>query len=300
MYIIIHLKVTFMKGIDMSKIYTNIDNYNPQILFVIDGSCSPEIPTPETNYHCHNDFVELSFITSGSVDYLIEGEKYTLRKGQVLVSNPGVYHRELFDSNTRCRELHIGVTNLNLFSNSKKDYIDVGDKNVLTFVKYKDDIIKTCLEIVEEQKYYNNSSPFMLKALVMKLLILLHRELNEESPNSDSHEFSFKSREKKELVEGITKYLNENYVQDISLYTLSKNMYLSPVYISKIFKEVMGDSPINYLIQIRLAKSKELLEDTKLSIKTISKMVGYDDPYYFSKLYKKYYGVSPNKTRKSV
>lgn len=284
----------------MSKIYTNIDNYNPQILFVIDGSSSPEIPTPETNYHCHNDFVELSFITSGSVDYLIEGEKYTLKKGQVLVSNPGVYHRELFDSNTTCRELHIGVTNLNLYSNSKKDYIDVGDKNVLTFVKYKDDIIKTCLEIVDEQKDYNSSSPFMLKALVMKLLILLHREINEESPNSDSHEFSFKSREKKELVEGITKYLNENYVQDISLYTLSKNMYLSPVYISKIFKEVMGDSPINYLIQIRLSKSKELLESSELSIKTIAKMVGYDDPYYFSKLYKKYYGISPNKTRVSL
>jgi len=139
----------------------------------------------------------------------------------------------------------------------------------------------------------------MLKSLIMKLLVLLHREINEETHNIDSHEFSFKSREKKDLVEDIRKYLNENYVQDISLYTLSKNMYLSPVYISKIFKEVMGDSPINYLIQIRLSKSKELLENSKLSIKTISKMVGYDDPYYFSKLYKKYYGISPNKSRKA-
>ena len=282
----------------MSKIYTSIDNYNPQILFVIDGCCSPEIPVPETHYHCHNDFIELSFITSGSVDYLIEGEKYTLKKGQVLISNPGIYHKELFDSNTRCRELHIGLNNLNLFSNSKKNYIDIGDKNVLTINKYRDDILKTCLEIVEEQREYNQTSPFMLKSLVMKLLVLLHREINEETPNLDSHEFSFKSREKKELVEGITKYLNENYVQDISLYTLSKNMYLSPVYISKIFKEVMGDSPINYLIQIRLSKAKELLEDSKLSIKSIAKMVGYDDPYYFSKLYKKYYGTSPSKARK--
>ncbi|MGY5238177.1 AraC family ligand binding domain-containing protein [Clostridium tertium] len=73
----------------MNKVNTNIDCYNPQILFVIDGSCFPENPTPETNYHCHEDFIELSFITSGSVDYLIEGEKYTLKKGQVLISNPG-------------------------------------------------------------------------------------------------------------------------------------------------------------------------------------------------------------------
>lgn len=283
----------------MTKIYTRIDNYNPQILFVVDANCSPETYLPETNYHCH-DFIELSFIRSGSVDYCVEGENYTLKKGQVLISNPGVYHREFFNSNTRCRELHIGLTNLSLFTNSKKDYIDIGDKHILTFNKYKDDILKTCSEIVDEQNNYNQTSPFMLKSLVMKLLVLLHREINEELNSDDAGEFSFKSREKKELVEGITKYLNENYVQDISLYTLSKNMYLSPVYISKIFKEVMGDSPINYLIQIRLLKSKELLEDSTLSIKTIAKMVGYDDPYYFSKLYKKYYGISPNKTRISL
>lgn len=282
----------------MNKIYTDIDSYNPQILFIIDGLCSPEMSVPETSYHCHEDFIELSFVTSGSVDYLIEGEKYTLKKGQVIVSNPGVYHKELFDSNTNCRELHIGLTNLSLFSNIKKNFIDVGSKNIITISKYKDEILKNCFEIIEEQKNHTQTSPFMLKSLVMKLLILLHRELNEDIANLNSKEFSFKSREKKSLVESISKYLNENYTDDISLYTLSKNMYLSPVYISKIFKEITGDSPINYLILIRLSKAKELLEDSKLSIKTIAKMVGYNDPYYFSKLYKKYYGISPNKVRK--
>lgn len=282
----------------MNKIYTDIDSYNPQILFIIDGLCSPEMSVPETSYHCHEDFIELSFVTSGSVDYLIEGEKYTLKKGQVVVSNPGVYHKELFDSNTNCRELHIGLTNLSLFSNIKKNFIDVGSKNIITLSKYKDEILKNCFEIIEEQKNHTQTSPFMLKSLVMKLLILLHRELNEDIANLNSKEFSFKSREKKSLVESISKYLNENYTDDISLYTLSKNMYLSPVYISKIFKEITGDSPINYLILIRLSKAKELLEDSKLSIKTIAKMVGYNDPYYFSKLYKKYYGISPNKVRK--
>lgn len=284
----------------MSNTYTNIDSYNPQILFVIDGYCSPDIPVPETNYHCHEDFIELSFVTSGSVDYLIEGKEYTLKKGQVLISNPGIYHKELFNSNTNCRELHLGLTNVNIFNSCKKDFIDIGDKNVLTLSTYKDEILKTCLDIVDEQKNHKQTSPFMLKSLVMKVLVLLHREINEEIPNLNSQEFSFKSREKKALVESITKYLNENYTEDISLYTLSKNMYLSPVYISKIFKELMGDSPINYLIQIRLIKAKNLLEDSKLSIKTIAKMVGYNDPYYFSKLYKKYYGISPNKARKIV
>ncbi|MBS6007090.1 MAG: helix-turn-helix transcriptional regulator [Clostridium baratii] len=277
----------------MYNSYNNIDDYNPQILFVIDGKCSFDDEIPNTEYHCHDDFVELSFVTSGSVDYLIEGEKFTLKKGQVLISNPGVYHMELFNEQTNCTELHIGISNLS--SSKGSNCIDIGDTNVITLNKYKDELLKCCSEIVDEQKGSKPSYPFMLKALVMKLLVLLDRELNEDINELIKHDISFKSREKKVIVENITEYLSKNYVKDISLETLSKNMYLSPVYISKIFKEIMGDSPINYLIKIRLSKAKELLNNSNTPIKTIAKMVGYNDPYYFSKLFKKYYGISPNK-----
>ncbi|MEG1481287.1 AraC family transcriptional regulator [Clostridium sp.] len=277
----------------MYNSYNNIDDYNPQILFVIDGKCSFDREVPKTEYHCHDDFVELSFITSGSVDYLIEGKKFTLKKGQVLISNPGIYHMELFNEQTNCTELHIGISNVS--PNSKSNRIDIRDSNILTLNKHKDELLLCCSEIVDEQKGSKPSYPFMLKALVMKLLVLLDRELNEENYEVVEHDISFKSREKKALVKNITEYLSINYVKDISLETLSKNMYLSPVYISKIFKEIMGDSPINYLIKIRLSKAKELLNDSSIPIKTVAKMVGYNDPYYFSKLFKKYYGISPNK-----
>lgn len=66
------------------------------------------------------------------------------------------------------------------------------------------------------------------------------------------------------------------------------------MYISKIFKEETGDSLINYLIKIRLEKASFLLKKNKeISIKEISLLVGYEDAYYFSKLFKKYYSFSP-------
>ena len=75
---------------------------------------------------------------------------------------------------------------------------------------------------------------------------------------------------------------------------IAKNMYLSSAYISKIFKEETGEAPINYLIKLRLEKAKEQLETMpRESVKTVSTNVGYDDVYYFSKLFKKYYGMSP-------
>ncbi|MEG0387843.1 MAG: AraC family transcriptional regulator, partial [Niameybacter sp.] len=81
---------------------------------------------------------------------------------------------------------------------------------------------------------------------------------------------------------------------------ISKNMYLSPVYISKIFKEETGTSPINYLIQIRLEKAKEILEKNDMPINLVAKSVGYEDAYYFSKLFKKYYGSAPSAYSKQI
>lgn len=87
-------------------------------------------------------------------------------------------------------------------------------------------------------------------------------------------------------------------MNSISLDKISRDIHLNPIYFSKIFKEETGDSPINYLIGIRLCKAKELLDKGELTIKEVAAMVGYDDPYYFSKLFKKYYGCSPSEYKK--
>ncbi|MEG0497511.1 MAG: helix-turn-helix domain-containing protein, partial [Carnobacterium sp.] len=56
-----------------------------------------------------------------------------------------------------------------------------------------------------------------------------------------------------------------------------------------------GDSPINYLIKIRLEQAKLLLDtETDMTIKEISKLIGYNDALYFSKLFKKHYGQPPS------
>ena len=86
----------------------------------------------------------------------------------------------------------------------------------------------------------------------------------------------------------------EENAEKISLDLIARNMYLSSAYISKIFKEETGEAPINYLIKMRLERARIQLEsDNGQSIKAISNSVGYDDVYYFSKLFKKYYGMSP-------
>ncbi|NLK27172.1 MAG: helix-turn-helix transcriptional regulator [Clostridiales bacterium] len=112
---------------------------------------------------------------------------------------------------------------------------------------------------------------------------------------------NYKTTNKSHIVDRIKNYLNENYEQKISLEQIAHNMYLSPVYISKLFKEETGESPINYLIRIRLERaSKILLQGNSGSIKSIAYQVGYHDVYHFSKLFKKYYGMSPLHFREKV
>lgn len=273
----------------------NIDSFNPQILFIIHSIINKE-HMPVTHYHAH-DFIEFSIIISGQINYNIEGSHYLLQKHDVMIFNPGVNHQALIDRNTICTELHIGIGNLNIDCMAPNYMRALGKAPILSIKKYKDEFIDCCNEIAKEQRLRQLGHSFVLKSLVMKLIIILYREIDDCSlpPSSQANELI--SSDKKVIVQSLIDYMSFYYMEDISLDYLSRVMYISPAYISKIFKEETGTSPINYLIQIRLQKAKELLESTKTPIKQISKAVGYSDAYYFSKLFKKHYGTSPSNHR---
>ena len=94
-------------------------------------------------------------------------------------------------------------------------------------------------------------------------------------------------------VEAAKTYIQNNYSKDISLDEVSQAVNISPYYFSKIFKEDVGEGFVEYLTKIRMEKAKELLTTTEYSMKEICSMVGYADPNYFSRSFKKNVGVTP-------
>lgn len=272
------------------------ENYNPHILFVIHSHIDGSKYIPKLKYHCH-DFIELLIVISGSVNYIIDDNYHHLRRGQVLILDPGVYHNLLLDESTKVSILLIGITNVN-FIEDGENFIELKyNSSILTLNTYEEDFLKCCDELVKEQKNKKFAYSLLLKSLVMKLLAIIFREIELNDTYLYTVNCSNESREKRNIVNTIIDYLEENYMKEVSLDKLSKNMYLSPVYISKIFKEETGDSPINHLIKIRLSKAKQLLTESNLPIKVVAQTVGYNDAYYFSKLFKKYYGVPPSKIK---
>ncbi len=88
-------------------------------------------------------------------------------------------------------------------------------------------------------------------------------------------------------------YIESNYDQDIRLKDVAAFVNISPHYFSKIFKEELAINFSDYLTNYRIDKAKELLKKKSISIKNISYSVGYNDPNYFSRIFKKVVGMSP-------
>ncbi len=86
--------------------------------------------------------------------------------------------------------------------------------------------------------------------------------------------------------------MRENYDKDIALEDISRAVNLSPFYFSRFYKEETGVNFIDRLTGIRMDKAKELIADSTLSMKDVARTVGYSDPNYFSKLFKKVVGTT--------
>lgn len=96
-----------------------------------------------------------------------------------------------------------------------------------------------------------------------------------------------------DVVKRAKQYIQLNYAKDIDLDEVSKHLQISSYYFSKLFKKKTGKNFIEYLTEIRMEHAKVLLKNSSKSMKEICMEVGYCDPNYFSRTFKKNVGVSP-------
>lgn len=104
---------------------------------------------------------------------------------------------------------------------------------------------------------------------------------------------------KNPLINKAIKYIQKNYAEDISLITLSQHLNISSVYLSQLFKKELGISPIKFIINYRIDRAKELLKETDDPIYNVAVKVGFCEPKYFSKTFKRVTGITPIQYKKS-
>ncbi|MBR6603222.1 MAG: helix-turn-helix transcriptional regulator [Clostridia bacterium] len=147
------------------------------------------------------------------------------------------------------------------------------------------DIIKKYLFDREYENGYVESCA--LEEVFYRLMALHFAEKSEEVKPSHS-----KASE-------IAEYIEKNYSSALKIHDLCNIFYLSKNYLCTIFKNEYGVTPQEYLISYRMEKAKQfLLFDGKLQIAEISFSVGIDNPLYFSRCFRKRFGMSPSEFRK--
>ncbi|WP_276355475.1 response regulator [Cohnella caldifontis] len=160
----------------------------------------------------------------------------------------------------------------------------------------------------------------------LELLWLVSRMMAELGMEAEKPLFSFRSQDYRQLraeagllldrmrqafeehqagigpdaIRRIRQYIAEHSHEDISLEAIGKRVGLSPFYISKMFKDQFGVNYIDFLTECRIEKAKKLMADPGKSLKEITFEVGYNDPNYFSKVFKKTCEVSPTEYRKAL
>lgn len=101
------------------------------------------------------------------------------------------------------------------------------------------------------------------------------------------------------IVEKATLYIEQNYAQKgLTLQEVAQKNHVSPNYLSYLFKKNTGYNLWEYVIKLRMEKSKKLLLQTDMRRYEIADQVGYESPEHFSKIFKKYFGVSPSELKK--
>ena len=134
----------------------------------------------------------------------------------------------------------------------------------------------------------------MLSSLSMEIAICLVRELN----SNVVQDISGQSYNDRSGIKRVIDYMQENLNRGFSFSDISKVANYSPYYFIRIFKSETGKSPYEYLLELRMQKAKDLLEDNNHTITEICFMCGFNNPSHFTLSFKKRSGVTPTAYRK--
>ncbi|WP_262316206.1 helix-turn-helix transcriptional regulator [Lacticaseibacillus parakribbianus] len=246
-------------------------------------------------YHAHA-FLEMSIMLSGTSDYTIEGATTRITPGQVLLFNPGVHHQETQRPGTESTQLHIGFRQIAL-PGVKPDTLPFADSVVALGDQAQ--AFFACARRIAAESINNGAfgHQLLVQAEVVELLCLLMRALPDNRVAADRAVTTTQAEpsvDQQALVASATYYLEAHYQEAVTLADLASDLHVSAAHLSRTFKAVRGESPMSYLTALRMKKATQILKETDLPINQVATSVGYQDPFYFSRLFKQHYGEPPS------
>ncbi|MEL7563905.1 MAG: PocR ligand-binding domain-containing protein [Dehalobacterium sp.] len=110
----------------------------------------------------------------------------------------------------------------------------------------------------------------------------------------------YKDRKNLQAVQKAADYIRKNYRNKLTIDDIAHDVFLSSCYLSRIFKQSLGCTLMEYLAQVRVEKAKDMLKNPQFNVMQVAEKSGFDDPSYFTRTFKKVEGVTPSKFKQNA
>ena len=239
--------------------------------------------------HTHQ-FTELFYVLHGEGVFYIEREKVPVKTDDLIIINPNVEHTEKTFPNNPMKYIVFGVEGL-AFSFPEHDQAYGRGYSFYSYGSDKNQFINFAQLMMHEFQDKKPGFEKVCHGLLEVLLVYISRKQKLSVISESSFQLSKECAIAK-------RYIDTNYAQDITLDSLADLTHINKFYLAHSFTECIGQSPISYLTERRLAACKELLSSSNLSVTQIANSAGFSSQSYFSQIFNKKVGMSPRQYRK--
>ena len=253
-----------------------------------------------------HDFWEMVYVEEGQLVEISGEETHQLSAGDVLFHKPNVFHRTINPGHTNIKAYNISFQcpsrAMDFFKNYKgtlsaasqqiaRMLVEEGKRSFVPYSTPRGDntiAVKKDAPIGGQQMYR-----IYLEALLINIL-------REQSSFQPLPIFASKADFQKSLYTQMIEYLKENLYGSLTLEGLQRKFSYSNTFLCTKFKEQAGESIMQYYNRLKIEEACRLMQRTEASLSEISMQLGFNNPYYFSRVFKKVKGVAPSEYRKRL
>lgn len=245
--------------------------------------------------HMHEDRVEIRLVRNGKGQHTVGGCTYTIGPGDILVYNAGVLHDECPDPQEGMDIFSCSVRDVRIKGLQENHLLPEGSCPVIQSGVYSAEIeallsmlytANLTMRAEEKQKEVDKE---LTTYLLFALLLIIRK--------ADDNKERTMQGEKQDLVKQILDYIDAHYLEQITVNDMSRDLNLSRYYLSHVFKEAVGYSPMQYVIRRRIGEAQNWLLMSDKSVTDIAYIVGYNSASNFNNAFQKMIGLTPQRYR---
>lgn len=244
-----------------------------------------------TNYNFSGEkhsYWELTYVDKGELLTTIDRVSYHLKQGDLIFYAPMQFH-------TQSTFEKISSSYLTINFKMNFNHADLLCNKIFSLKRDSYFIVTKLIEELSNDNLYSNDlSLCYLKELIIQMLRLNNSHFHSKPTTHMQQTYE------NELLNDILLYIDNNIYEKISVSTLCEHFCISTSMLHSLFRKNMNNTAKNYINELKLSKSKELIRNSTHTLSEISEMLGFSSIHYFSKKFKSYFNISPTEYSKSI